>query len=315
MRLWCTTTLLAVALVLAGCATTDSGSSTAANNPYYDTDRPPPQDIDVSAIPDAVPRVEPVTRAGNKNPYTVLGKTWRILPTSRGYRARGVASWYGTKFHGEKTANGETYDMFAMTAAHKTLPIPAYAKVTNLENGRSVIVRINDRGPFLHERIIDLSYAAAKKLGYSDKGTARVEVEAIDPEAWHRERRALADALALQKAPQGEVSQSNVPQSNVPQKNVPQKNVSPQNASPKEQVAGQGKYLQAGAFSSAQSAQKLQARVKMHTRYPVEIRSGQSGAALLYKVIIGPIVSAAELLELRRLLQHKEKLSPFLIQD
>ena len=135
------------------------------------------------SLTDAIPREEMITRAGNKNPYTVLGKTYYLLPSSSGYQAEGVASWYGTKFHGRPTANGERYSLYAMTAAHKTLPIPAYVKVTNLENGRTVVVRVNDRGPFHSDRIIDLSYAAAVKLGYADRGTARVRVEAIDPGA------------------------------------------------------------------------------------------------------------------------------------
>lgn len=134
-------------------------------------------------IPDAIPRVDQITRAGNKNPYTVFGKTYHLLPTSKGYKETGMASWYGTKFQGRPTANGEKYNLYAMTAAHKTLPIPAYVKVTNLDNQRSVVVRVNDRGPFHSDRIIDLSYAAAVKLGYAEKGTARVEVTAIDPTA------------------------------------------------------------------------------------------------------------------------------------
>jgi rare lipoprotein A len=114
----------------------------------------------------------------------VLGKTYRILPSAKGYKARGVASWYGTKFHGESTANGERYDLYAMTAAHCTLPIPAYVLVTNLENGKQCVVRVNDRGPFVEGRLIDLSYAAATKLGYANKGTAQVEVSAIDVDNW-----------------------------------------------------------------------------------------------------------------------------------
>lgn len=148
---------------------------------FEPADGAPAVGIHAHTIEDAVPRVDPVTRAGNKNPYTVAGKTYHLLPSSKGYHAEGIASWYGTKFHGRPTANGERYSLYQMTAAHKTLPIPAYARVTNLENGRTAIVRINDRGPFHDNRIIDLSYAAAVKLGYADKGTARVRVEVIDP--------------------------------------------------------------------------------------------------------------------------------------
>lgn len=137
--------------------------------------------IDVMAVPDAVPRYEPRTRAGNPGSYEVLGKRYRVLAESKGFRQRGIASWYGVKFHGKKTSNGEIYDMYAMTAAHKTLPIPSYARVTNLKNRRSVIVRINDRGPFHDNRVIDLSYTAAVKLGIQQAGTGFVEIETLEP--------------------------------------------------------------------------------------------------------------------------------------
>ncbi len=137
--------------------------------------------IDVSKIPEPVPRVEPRSRYGNKDSYSVLGRTYHVLPDARGYVERGIASWYGNKFHGYLTSSFEKYDMYAFSAAHKTLPLPSYARVTNLDNGRSVIVRINDRGPFHDNRIIDLSYAAAVKLGVWPKGTGLVEVRAIDP--------------------------------------------------------------------------------------------------------------------------------------
>ena len=137
--------------------------------------------IDVSKIPEPVPKVEPRSRYGNKDKYEVLGKTYRVLPDGRGYVERGIASWYGNKFHGYMTSSFEKYDMYAFTAAHKTLPLPSYARVTNLDNGKSVVVRINDRGPFHENRIIDLSYAAAVKIGVWPKGTGLVEVRAIDP--------------------------------------------------------------------------------------------------------------------------------------
>ncbi len=127
-----------------------------------------------------MPRDEIITRAGNTSPYTVLGKTYTVMDRGDQYIEQGTASWYGTKFHGRPTANGEPYSLYGMTAAHRRLPIPTYVKVTNLENGRTAIVRVNDRGPFHSERIIDLSYAAAVKLGYATQGTARVEIEAID---------------------------------------------------------------------------------------------------------------------------------------
>ncbi len=143
-------------------------------------------DVDVSRIPDAVPM--PHNGSVKANPYTVLGKTYYPMNDARAYRMVGTASWYGTKFHGQATANGETYDLYGMTAAHKTLPLPSYVRVTNLDNGKSVIVRVNDRGPFYSDRVIDLSFAAAKKLGYAETGTARVKVEGIDPVQWWAQR-------------------------------------------------------------------------------------------------------------------------------
>ncbi len=138
---------------------------------------PPPAGAE--SVPDAIPRREPRSAHGNPPVYSVLGKRYYVLATADGYLERGVASWYGPTFHGENTSNGEKYDMFAMTAAHKTLPLPTYARVTNLRNGRSVVVRINDRGPFVANRLIDLSYSAAAKLDMLKEGTTLVEVRAL----------------------------------------------------------------------------------------------------------------------------------------
>jgi rare lipoprotein A len=137
--------------------------------------------FDLSLLPDPVPKREPPSRYGNHSPYAVLGRTYEVLGTADGYSKTGVASWYGAKFHGRRTSSGEKYDMYKLTAAHRYLPIPNYARVTNLENGRSVTVRINDRGPFHSDRIIDLSYAAAVRLGFAEQGTARVRVEVVTP--------------------------------------------------------------------------------------------------------------------------------------
>lgn len=150
---------------------------------YEPLDGPPGQPFDVSKIPEPVPRDEPLARYGNHSPYEVLGKRYRVLPSRSGYVERGIASWYGTKFHGRLTSTREPYDMYQFTAAHKTLPLPSYARVTRLDNGRSVVVRINDRGPFVGDRIIDLSYAAAVKLGMHLTGTAPVEVRVLEPGA------------------------------------------------------------------------------------------------------------------------------------
>jgi rare lipoprotein A len=164
----------AVVAMIAACATTPSRKSV-----YYQDDGPPERvPADIAAIPDAQPRVEPPHRASGK-PYTALGRTYVPLTGDAPFRQRGLASWYGRQFHGNRTANGEIYDMFAMTAAHPVLPIPSYVRVTNVRTGRSVIVRVNDRGPFKHDRVIDLSYAAATKLGIAAAGTGEVEVERI----------------------------------------------------------------------------------------------------------------------------------------
>lgn len=143
------------------------------------SDRAPPS-IDPSAVPDAVLMPDPITAAGNSSPYTVNGKSYSVMASSRGYRERGTASWYGLKFHGRPTANGERFSVYGATAAHRSLPIPSYVRVTNEINGASMVLRVNDRGPFHSERLIDLSYGAAVRLGFADQGTTAVLVEAIE---------------------------------------------------------------------------------------------------------------------------------------
>jgi len=164
-------------------------------------DSVPTEIPDVSKLPEPVPKVEPRSIYGNKTPYSVLGQTYNVLPTPRGYVERGIASFYGNKFHGYKTSSLEEYDMYQFSGAHKTLPLPSYARVTNLENGKSVIVRINDRGPFHENRIIDLSFAAAVKIGVWPKGTGLVEVRAIDPTEANSDRGAPYVNTAPKPAP------------------------------------------------------------------------------------------------------------------
>ena len=179
---WC---IALAALCVAGCSSTPprdaSGPAAARPGGYYKDDGPgdklPPN---IGEIPDAEPKSEPLHRYANR-PYKVFGTEYVPLAQVQAFRQTGVASWYGKRFHGQKTSSGELYDMYAMTAAHPTLPIPSYARVTNLANGRSVVVRVNDRGPFHSSRVIDLSYAAAYRLGYIQAGSARVEVQAIVP--------------------------------------------------------------------------------------------------------------------------------------
>lgn len=161
------------ALLISACSSSDGGRYTMAN------DQAPSSAPDVTKVENAHPKYEAYSRGGNKKNYTVLGKSYQVMDTGKGYRSSGTASWYGSKFHGHLTSNGETYDMYSMSAAHKSLPLPSYVKVTNLANNKEVIVRVNDRGPFHEDRIIDLSYAAAHKLDMLKTGTAKVAIEAI----------------------------------------------------------------------------------------------------------------------------------------
>ena len=185
-----TAALAALLLVLAGCATAppDAPGTTAQKTPAPEPksryavahDFAPLRPISAEEVSDAIPQSDPLLAVGNMSPYTVDGVTYHILDDYRSYREQGTASWYGAKFTGHETSNGELYDVYQPSAAHKSLPIPSYARVTNLENGKSIVVRVNDRGPFHSDRLIDLSYAAAVKLGYMEKGTARVEVAVIN---------------------------------------------------------------------------------------------------------------------------------------
>jgi peptidoglycan lytic transglycosylase len=176
--------LLVLAAALAGCGSIPKSSGPdkpGTFGKYYSDDGPPAAVPDnLAEIPDAIPRDEPFHRFANR-PYTVFGQTYVPMVDQQPTKERGLASWYGRKFHGQKTSSGETYDMFAMTAAHKTMPIPSYARVTNVKTGQSVVVRINDRGPFHSNRIIDLSYAAAARIGIAGAGSGLVEVERIVP--------------------------------------------------------------------------------------------------------------------------------------
>ncbi len=290
-------TLLAI-LLLAGCFGSRGPGGSAGR------DGPPGRDAD-GDYPDVTPRREPITRAGNKNPYTVLGKTYHLLPTAEGYREVGIASWYGTKFHGRATSNGEAYDMFAMTAAHKTLPIPAYVRVTNLENGRSAIVRVNDRGPFHDDRVIDLSYAAAKKLSVLDQGTARVEVVAIDPSTYQR------NSVEVPRIDTS-VSRPARPLGPAPAhiKDGPPLAV----AAVVKGAPPQGAFLQVGSFSSLKSARSLEARVAQRVAMPALVRSTRVAGRDVFRVLIGPFVDTAQLRSAREVLVEAERLNPLVVQ-
>ncbi len=158
----------------------DSADVSTSERYHVEQDSAPLRPISQDEVLDAIPQADPILRFGNMSPYVIDGVTYNVLEDYRDYREQGTASWYGAKFSGHKTSNGELYDLYQPSAAHKTLPIPSYARVTNLDNGKSIVVRVNDRGPFHSDRIIDLSYAAAVKLGYMEQGTARVEVEVME---------------------------------------------------------------------------------------------------------------------------------------
>lgn len=195
----------ALGLALAGCGSSPTAptkpsppTATAKGGGYYLDDGPeanPPPNLD--AIPDAVPREEPLHRFANRS-YVALGNTYTPQTERRAHSEEGLASWYGRRFHGKKTASGELYDMYAMTAAHPTLPIPSYARITALDTGKSVVVRINDRGPFHSSRVIDLSYTAAHKLGYLGRGSTRVRVESLDPAAYDAKGEAIGEGIYFQ---------------------------------------------------------------------------------------------------------------------
>ena len=278
--------LIALALAVAGCTTapkkepdtaapaaTPAAPAIPAPAPapskpgYYKDDGPgssPPANLD--AIPDAVPRTEQLHRFANR-PYTVLGREYVPATTLRPYRQRGIASWYGRKFHGERTSTGDTYDMYAMTAAHPTLPLPSYARVTNVATGKSVIVRVNDRGPFLHERIIDLSYSAAHRIGIAQNGSGEVEVEAIVPGA--------ANLLAKPLPP-------------VPDVSAPP----PVAAIPANGSAG-GFVVQLGAFGSSANAQSFLQHVQNQLAN-AQVQGKVRQVNGLYRVYVGPYPERGE---------------------
>ncbi|WP_322521792.1 septal ring lytic transglycosylase RlpA family protein [Guyparkeria halophila] len=237
--------VLLFALLLAGCA---SGPSP-----------------DRVATRDAVPRDEPYSTRGNPDNYTVLGKRYTVLASNAGFRERGVASWYGNKFHGRPTSSGEPYDMYKMTAAHKSLRLPTYVRVTNLDNGKSVVVRVNDRGPFVEGRIIDLSYAAAHKIEMTGKGTVPVEIEVIGSEGTRTAARSAAPARNPGKS----------------------RNLGPR---PMPNARwGENVFVQIGAFRNADNAEAIGARLR---RAGLSAVSQSAGGWT--RVRVGPLASADE---------------------
>ncbi|WP_377706748.1 septal ring lytic transglycosylase RlpA family protein [Pseudomonas protegens] len=294
----------ALSLLVVSCSTSRSPqqkSSTAVRSmPGLDVNRAhkdgaPWWDVDVSRIPDATPTLH--TGPYKANPYTVLGKTYFPIQESKNYVASGTASWYGTKFHGQNTANGEVYDLYGMSAAHKTLPLPSYVKVTNLDNNRSVILRVNDRGPFYSDRIIDLSYAAAKKLGYAETGTARVKVEGIDPQQWWAQRGRPAPLMLNEP----QVAQNSAPVVTASAGTVEQWTPPPQQHAAavvpiqvKNTAAASGQYLQVGAFANPDAAELLRSKLSGMVSAPVFISSIVRNQQTLHRVRLGPFGTPGE---------------------
>ncbi len=253
--------LLLIPLLLTGCQTPVSGPKPGDKDWAPGSDRysqqhdAAPTDRNAALqTADPVPVAEPRSRYGNHSPYSVYGVSYTVMDSAEGYIEDGTASWYGSKFHGHRTSSGEPYDMYKLSAAHKTLPLPTWARVTNLDNGKSTLVRVNDRGPFHSSRIIDLSWAAAVKLGIDQQGTGRVRVEALTP-APAAAPATVAAALDSPPPP-----------------------------------AGAGDlFLQLGAFSQLGSAQNLVGDLSARFQWPVAIRPANS----LYRVWLGPFDSAA----------------------
>ncbi len=248
--------------VVAFCGSLLSGCS-AAKAPVV-KDGAPTKKVDVSKIPNAIPKAETLSKYGNPPEYKVNGKEYYVLKSAKGYDKKGIGSWYGTKFHGQLTSTREPYNMYAMTAASTDLPLPTYAEVTDLENGKHIIVKVNDRGPFDKDRIIDLSYAAAKKLGYANKGTALVEVKAIEPVNWNQAK--------LAKVAKTPVRQ------------------------PKQ-------YLQIAAFRNVNAANRVHAKITKFIKEPVRIDPGAYKHKEIFRIQIGPITNAAENDRLQKLLE------------
>ena len=264
---------------LAGCSTAPRTkpvsvppSQSHAGGGYYLDDGPgdnPPPNLD--AVPDAVPRDEPLHKFANR-PYAVMGVAYTPMTTRENFSQAGVASWYGRRYHGKKTASGEIYDMYGMSAAHPTLPIPSYVRVTSLDNGKSVIVRVNDRGPFLSDRVIDLSYTAAWKLGLLQKGSGRVKLESIDPEGGATSPLAAAEPLEATPLAAAEIG-------------------APASQQPLAPAAGI--YVQLGAFGNLENAQKLLLRAREVLAVPASFVQVVRVNAL-HRVNLGPIADRDE---------------------
>lgn len=294
MRCWRVHGLLAMSLALGACGTVPTGRLSRDGT----TDAVP---RDIMAIPDAMPKVEPRSRYGNPATYVVFGRRYHVMPTSNGYVERGVASWYGPDFHGERTSSGDTYDMYGMTAAHKSLPLPTYARVTNLRNGRSIVVRINDRGPFVDNRIIDLSYTGAAKLGLIGTGTGLVEVRALDPRRPDPGPTLRMAENTLPSKPAQPVSRpAPTPPTAKPAPKLIDSLITPAHADDtlpagnSPAAATPTLYLQIGAFSNRGNAEQLRSKLSAAHVSDIHISESVSNQRPIYRVRIGPLASVAE---------------------
>jgi rare lipoprotein A len=266
--------LLLSLLVLQGCSLLRRGPE-ATPKPPAGVPKPP---RDLASIPDAVPRAEPRSRYGNPETYEVFGKKYRVMKSARGHVERGLASWYGPGFHAERTSSGEPYNMYSMTAAHKTLPIPSYVRVTHLGNGRSIVVRVNDRGPFVGNRIIDLSYTAAYKLGMIGTGTAPVEIRVLQPGDASSGRVTAATPVAPPSAPTPAATPAPSPAQAV---DTPSLGIS-------------SRFLQTGSFGSRANADAMTRRLAQSGIRNAVIREARIGERVVYRVQVGPLDNAVE---------------------
>ena len=259
------------------------------------SDGGPSAPIDVSAVLEPVPRAEQRSRYGNRSPYTVLGKSYRVLDSADGYRERGVASWYGTKFNGRATSSGELYDMCVFSAAHKTLPLPSFVRVTNLDNGRSLIVRVNDRGPFHSGRIMDLSYAAAVRLGVDRTGTVRVELQAINGNGDVPPPVQVAEQNPTQSCGSG-FSRDCLRSESTGKRPAPDSSADGDDSR---------KIVQVGSFGEKSNARRLADRLEDAGVDDVDVDRAEVDGQDVWRVRIGPISTE----KLDRLLEHLRQLN------
>lgn len=300
------TAVVALFITTAGCSLHKPSALSTITEPK---DGPPKEIQDISKIPDAIPQIEPRARYGNHSPYEVLGKTYRVMKSAAGYKQDGIGSWYGEKFAGRKTSSFEPYDPYAMTAAHKSLPLPSYVRVTNLENNREVVVKVNDRGPFHEGRIIDLSYAAASKLGYMDKGTARVRVEFINPYKIPQPTKASPTPLTPQSNSQTETFPLATPTST---ENTPALSTNAQPTQSEHQI-----YLQVAAFSQLSTAQELEQKLKSAIKAPTSINSSSNSFGenknQIHRVRIGPFKDEMSAILVSEQIKRHEMGDPLII--